>query len=154
MTTTEPSAGGNPAALFPVAGGSGTGAEPAPTAGPGPRGGATLLPGKVVQILESPLLWVLWGLAMAAMGLRVPEWTWPPGAARLAGLAACAVAAAILVRPHTGRPVIDSARWHNVLILHRNTLLSAGFVVLVATEPPQVWEVGRASCRERVYHPV
>jgi hypothetical protein len=77
---------------------------------------------------------------MAAMGVRVPEWTWPPGAARLVGFTACAVAGAVLARPHTGRPVIDSARWHNVLLLHRNTLLSAGFVVLVATEPPKVWE--------------
>src|SRR5260221_7403079 len=126
--TAAPSSGSNfgPQQAGPPAAGSGDGSSS----------------GASGNLLTSPLLWVLWGLAMAAMGVRLPEWTWPPDGGRIAGLTTCAVAAAVLARPYPGRPVVSSASWHHTLVVHRNTLLSAGFVVLVANEPPKVWEAG------------
>jgi hypothetical protein len=94
------------------------------------------------RILRSPLPWVLWGLAMAVMGLGVPEWDWPPGTGGIMALAACSIAAALAATPYTGRQVIITTHLHHNLVIHRNTLLSVGFIALLAGgHTPAVWEV-------------
>jgi len=132
-----------------------SGSPPGPvSAGPGPvppaaqassapiasGGGSSVA--AVGILLRSPLPWVLWGVAMAAMGLGVARWDWPPTSGGVAALAFCSVAAAVASIPYTGRQVVVSTRIHHNLVIHRNTLLPTGFVILVAGgDPPRIWEV-------------
>lgn len=112
-----------------------------PPNAPVAAGGGTPV-GAVGTLLRSPLPWVLWGVAMAAMGLGVTRWEWPPTPGGIAALSLCSLAAAVASIPYTGRQVVVSTRIHHNLVIHRNTLLSAGFVILVAGgHPPRVWEV-------------
>ena len=93
-------------------------------------------------LLQRPTFWAAYGVVMAVMGTRLPMWTWPPKFGQVVELAFCVVIFAALAQPYTGRPVLMSMRIHNVAIVHRNTLLVGGFVVLVACEKPQAWASG------------
>jgi hypothetical protein len=130
-----------PAGSGPDAGGAVAPAAGGPAGRPTDRAESQSAPRSLDTLLESPVLWVLWGVAMAVMGIGVPEWDWPPGAGGVAGLVLCVVLAALAAQPYTGRQIIVSSHFHHKLAIHRNTLLSAGFVVLVAGQrPPAVWE--------------
>ena len=93
-------------------------------------------------LLTSPLFWAAYGVVMAAMGTRLPMWSWPPDLGQVVELAFCAGVFAVLAQPYTGRPTLASMRIHYVAAAHRNTLLVGAFVVLVACEKPQVWAAG------------
>ena len=96
----------------------------------------------VGTFLRSPVPWVVWGLAMAAMAAGVGRWDWPPTGGDIVGLALCSVGAVAASIPYTGRQVVISTRIHHNLVIHRNTLLPVGFVFLVASgHPPRIWEV-------------
>jgi hypothetical protein len=98
--------------------------------------------GFVDGLLINPTFWAAYGVVMAAMGTRLPMWSWPPKAGQVLELAFCVVVFAALAQPYTGRPVLASMRIHHVATVHRNTLLVGGFVVLVACEKPQAWAAG------------
>jgi hypothetical protein len=93
-----------------------------------------------VDLLQQPWWWCSWGALLAALGWRVPSWTWPPTLPKLIGFLACAVGFALLAIPVRDRPIAPSARYYHVLFAHRNGVVAAGFVVLAATHAPGAWE--------------
>ena len=93
---------------------------------PAPNAGASK------RLLDSPALWICWGLVLAALAAGVPQWSWPPTSGEVAALVVAAVAAALLAAPQRHRPIAVSNQWQHRVNMHRNTLLTAGYVVLVA----------------------
>ena len=93
-------------------------------------------------LLISRTFWAGYGIALAVMGTRLPLWTWPPQGGQVIELTFCAVVFAALAQPYVGRPVLASMRFHELALVHRNTLLPGAFVVLVACEKPPVWAAG------------
>jgi hypothetical protein len=97
---------------------------------------------RFTALLDSSAFWACWGLAFAVMCTRLPEWTWPPDGAHIAGLVICTPVAMLLAAPQRNRPIVLSNRWHHRAVMHRNTLLSAGFVLIVAiTQTPTMFDV-------------
>lgn len=94
------------------------------------------------SLLASRTFWAGYGVALAAMGTRLPLWSSPPQGGQIVELAFCAVVFAALAQPYVGRPVLASMRFHELALVHRNTLLPGAFVVLVACEKPPAWAAG------------
>jgi len=94
------------------------------------------------SLLVSRTFWAGYGVALAVMGTRLPLWSWPPQGGQIAELAFCAVVFAALAQPYVGRPVLASMHFHDLAVVHRNTLLPGAFVVLVACEKPAAWAAG------------
>lgn len=93
-------------------------------------------------LLTSRLFWAGYGVLMAVMGTRLPVWSWPPPPDQIVLLAFCGPVFAALAQPYVGRPVLAAMRVHHVALAHRNTLLTGGFVMLVACERPPAWAAG------------
>ena len=93
-------------------------------------------------LLTSPLFWAGYGVLMAVMGTRLPMWSWPPPPDQILLLGFCVLVFAALAQPYVGRPVLAAVRVNHVAIAHRNTLLTGGFVMLVACEKPPAWAAG------------
>ena len=94
------------------------------------------------RVLASRTFWSCWGVAMAVAALRIVPGPWPPGPGKIVGLVVAACFAAVLAPPQLRRPLLLSARWTHGFDMHRNTLLSAGFVLLVTAEQATALEGG------------
>jgi hypothetical protein len=102
--------------------------------------GTSSSPGR--GVLTSRVFWAGYGVVMAAVGARLPAWDWPPSVDKIVVLAVCALVFAGLAQPYLGRPVPASMRLHHVALVHRNTLLVALFVAVVAAQKPPAWVAG------------
>ncbi|GAA2059397.1 hypothetical protein GCM10009839_82160 [Catenulispora yoronensis] len=92
-------------------------------------------------VLTNRLFWALYGVAMAVMGSGLPFWDWPPSSTDVEVLVFCTLVFAGLAQPYAGRPVVAAMRVHRLAAVHRNTLLIALYVTLVATKQPPLWAV-------------
>jgi hypothetical protein len=92
-------------------------------------------------LITTRMFWAGYGVAMAAMG-TLPAWSWPPNAGQVVELIFNVLVFAVLALPYVGRPVLESMRLHHIALVHRNTLLVALFVVLVASARPPAWAAG------------
>jgi hypothetical protein len=94
------------------------------------------------RLLGSRVFWSCWGVAMAVAGLRIVPGPWPLGSNKIVAFVVLAAFAAVLAPPQLRRPLLLTSRWVHRVDMHRNTLLSVGFVLLVATEKATALEAG------------